>query len=649
MSSIPEGRRKKSLKTIEKKKVSEQKRQEASVKLVNDIDVFIHEKSQELGVPAESIVNEILSNKFAVIEFNETSGRASLVYNWGANASGAVGEVAKESEDLIKEYRDLRENFAPVSAGVEWHRDFTSGGGFVIHVDDIKDEYKNKMADEIREWCANVYQDEFMFGLDSILDVMIDIAITDGVDAAEIVYEEEVNFADYFKEFEDVEVIVNGSKKTVKVPVFNEPNWKTDLKKITRLKVIEDTYTRLRPYRHPLSGEVLYFTLDEKIGKDDLYNFANVNKREIIKFLPWEMFWMSWNPRGTNMKGMSQIKSVYQVAKFVKAIQTAVGVGFNRWANKKYFFVCGTDKRPWGKKHFDEFMKSMERMLKNNWVGIPVPAGFDVKEIGGEQSVFEGKDLLSFLTGMICAGMQYPRDFLETGRTQASDKSWLAWTVRYGRSQQLIKRAIENQLFKRHLWCKFGKTHKLSKKGKKVDEQEDVPNYIPRLMWKAEGQWLKDAKLKSLKSMLDAANPVDPVLKLAVEMEMAQTIGVGDLDWTPITALFDVQTQNKLIEAQRTLITAKEQLAIDQEMQKAGKVKELLKAQFENKLEQAKNPTQPQTTQPTQPQTTPLTSEEKLMQQTEKRGVSGVSKTLHEQPTKKGQAKPMGGTRTPTT
>ncbi len=639
MSDVPDERRKKSKQDIKKKQASDKKKQEASVNLINDVNSFINEKSKEIGVPVGDIVNEILSNNFAVIEFDETTGKASLVYNWQPSATGAVGEKEPTPEAIIKEYRDLRENFAPVSAGVEWHRDFTSGGGFVIHVDDIKDDHKNKMADEIKKFAGEVYQDDFVIGLDAILDIMIDIAITDGCDAAEICYQNDVDIANYFDKWEQVDVIINGQKKTVNVPVFKEPKWEEELKSIVRLKVIEDTYTRLRPYRHPLSGEVLYFTLDEKVDKEDpMKQFENLNKREVIKFLPWEIFWLTWNPRGTNMKGMSQIKSVYTVAKFVKAIQTAVGVGFNRWANKKYFFVCGTDKKPWSKKHFQEFMKSMEKMLKNNWVGIPVPAGFEVKEIGGEKSIFEGKDLLDFLTGMICAGMQYPRDFLESGKTQASDKSWLAWTVRYGRSQQIIKRYIEHQLFKRHLWCKFGKTHKLSKKGKKVEEQENVPNYIPRLMWKAEGQWLKDAKIKSLSQILNVASPVDTVLKLGVEIELAQTVGIGDLDWNPIIEYYNTQTQQKLVDAKRSLITAKEQLKLDEEMQKSGKIKELLKTKFETSLERAKEP----------PQEEPTTPEAKLQQQTEKRGEGGVSKTLRDKDTKKGQSKPMGSERQPT-
>jgi hypothetical protein len=623
-------RRDKSRKAIENRRIREENRVDAQVKFVGDFQRFIETQKKKTGIPEEELINEVLSSHVSMVEFDETTGKASLVFD--AWKGVVVGEATKISQATLQDFRDLRENFAPVSAGIEWHRDFTSGGGFLVQIDDPTDKNQNTMREEINLLNRNVYQDQYVKGLDNILDIEIDIALTDGCAAAEIVYTKEVAFEDYIDEIEEV-VLDDGKKvKVIKPKEMTSELWK-DLGGITRLKIIEDSYTRLVPYRHPKSGEILYWTLDEKGGKDnqglsyeDIVSKEKKANKPIIKFHPWEILWLSWNQRGTNLKGMSMIQSVYKIAKMVQEIQTSVGKGFNRWANKKYFFVCGSERRQWNKVYRTEFLKAMEKMIKNNWVGIPVPAEFEIKEIGGEQSVFDGKNILDHLIGMIAAGMQYPREFLEVGRTQASDKAWLAWTVRYGRSQLQIRRAIEHQLWERHLWCKFGMTKKKSVKGVEKEKQEDIPIYVPKLQWKAEGQWLKDAKIKLLTGLLNVANPIDYPLKMPVQKEMGATIGIGEIDWKDIEDLFDTQNKIKIANAKMEQMKAEAKLG---EMEKMSQ-EELIKLV---------------TPAPTTPQ--PQTQEEKLQQQEQKRTEGGVSRTTKETgtQTKKGQAKEMGGTR----
>jgi len=627
---MDESRREKGRKAIENRRIRDENRVDAQVKFVDDFQKFIETQKKKTGIPEEELINEVLSTHVSMVEFDETTGKASLVFD--AWKGVVVGEETKVSQATLKDFRDLRENFAPVSAGIEWHRDFTSGGGFLVQIDDPTDKNQNTMREEINLLNRNVYQDQYVKGLDNILDIEIDIALTDGCAAAEIVYTKEVAFEDYIDEIEEV-MLDDGKKvKVLKPKEMTSELWK-DLGGITRLKIIEDSYTRLVPYRHPKSGEILYWTLDEKGGKDnqglsyeDIVSKEKKANKPIIKFHPWEILWLSWNQRGTNLKGMSMIQSVYKIAKMVQEIQTSVGKGFNRWANKKYFFVCGSERRQWNKVYRTEFLKAMEKMIKNNWVGIPVPAEFEIKEIGGEQSVFDGKNILDHLIGMIAAGMQYPREFLEVGRTQASDKAWLAWTVRYGRSQLQIRRAIEHQLWERHLWCKFGMTKKKSVKGVEKEKQEDIPIYVPKLQWKAEGQWLKDAKIKLLTGLLNVANPIDYPLKMPVQKEMGATIGIGEIDWKDIEDLFDTQNKIKIANAKMEQMKAEAKLG---EMEKMSQ-EELIKLV---------------TPAPTTPQ--PQTSEEKLQEQERKRTEAGVSRTTKETgtQTKKGQAKEMGGTR----
>jgi len=280
----------------------------------------------------------------------------------------------------------------------------------------------------------------------------------------------------------------------------------------------------------------------------------------------------------------------------------------------------------------------MELMIKNNWVGIPVPAGFKIENIGGEQSIFEGRNLLDYLTGMICAGMQYPREFLEVGKTAASDKAWLAWTVRYGRSQQQVRRAIEHQLFQRHLWCEFGKTYRIPKKGVEVAKQERRPIYVPKIEWRAEGRWHREEKTKQLKSILDAANPADPPLKLAIEKALSQVLGLGELDFDSYIKLFGLQTEIKLIVAENEKMIAEEKLKIDKDLKKSGKLAEAIEARRLMAIEKAKPAVEGDKQQPTQ---------EELERRGKKRGEEGVSRTGRGKPTEKGKAKAVGGTRQP--
>jgi hypothetical protein len=541
----------------------------------------------------------------------------------------------------------LRDEFPPVSAGVEWHRDFTVGGGFTVQIDDPNDVHKKEMKDAIIKLCKGIFQDAYIKGLDSILDIMIEMALTDGLSAAEVLYGNETNFEDYVDGYEDVTVPdpkAITKTKVVQVMRPKEPDWAKlgtdkDGNKVgmTRLKIIEDSYRRLVPYRHPISGEVLFWTLDEKIESTTAWGTREMveKNKQVIKFHTWEIFWLSWNKRGTNLKSRSIIEPVYIISKFVQAIQKAVGIGFNRWANKKYFLVCGTEKFQWSKPARQQFLKTFEQMVKNNWVGMPVPAGFDVKEMGGEQAIFEGKNLLDYLTGMICAGMQYPREFLEIGKSQQGNQAFLAWTVRYGRSQQMIRRAVEQQLWTRHLWCIFGKTHKISKKGVKVADQEMLDIYIPKMNWRSEGRWHEEAKVKELSGIMNWANPADAPLKLSLQKELAEVLGLGELDWTVIMDLFNTQSETRLMEAKITGIQTKAKLEVINEMSQ-DELKTLIKAQLMKPLENPQEATKP-----------PQTEEQILTARAEKRAEGGVSRTSRDKGTAKGQSKEMGGTREP--
>lgn len=489
---------------------------------------YLGEEAKVRGCTPQEVASDLFSREFALIEFDEAKGEASMTMYAGTKE---VAIKDMKPEDLMKEYKDLRENFAPVSAGIEYHKTFLCGSGFDVISNDPRDKHKVEMRDEIQKLCRNVHMDYYRQGLDKLSFILADDVLTFGMAAAEIIYKKVINFED----FADPKTIAmpDGTKKKVwetRMPTQGE--WKS-FKGIDRLKIIEDANSRLQEYIDPKTFETKYWTLDAKVRKtlsEEIAEKVGVTKKNKGSlFHPFEIFWLSWNTRGTKLKGESIIRPALEIARLVRRIQKAIGKGFDRWADRKYFFVCGTEKRPWNKNAQRRFVKYLELMIKNHWSGVPVPAGFDVKDIGGQ--VFEGTNILNHLINMICAAMNYPRDFLEQGKTRSGDKAWLAWQVKYGSNQRMYRRDIENQLFQKHLWCKFGFTYRVPKQNVDKKDQEKRDIYIPKIMWKAEGRWQKAEETKSLQGWLNVANPIGPEFKLAVEKRGAEILGFGSIQF----------------------------------------------------------------------------------------------------------------------
>ena len=489
---------------------------------------FIKEQAKNSGQSEIEVADDLFSREFMLVEFDEATGDASMKMYAG---SKEVPIQDMKPEALMKEYSDLRENFAPVSAGIEYHKTFLCGSGFDIIANDPRDKHKMEMLDVIQKFCRDIHMDYYREGLDKLIYILADDILTYGMAAAEIIYKKDINFED----FADPNTITlsSGTKKKVwetRMPTQKE--WKS-FKGIDRLKIIEDANSRLIPYVDPKTFETKYWTLDAKGKKtvsDQIAEMAGVTKKgEGTLFHPFEIFWLSWNTRDTKLKGESIIRPALEIARLVRKIQKAIGKGFERWADKKYFFICGTEKRPWNKNAQRRFVTYLSLMIKNQWTGVPVPAGFDVKAIGGE--VFEGTNILNHLINMICAAMNYPKDFLEQGRTQAGDKAWLAWQVKYGSNQRMYRRDIENQLFEKHLWCKFGFTYRVPKQNVEKKDREKRDIYVPKILWKAEGRWQKAEETKSLQGWLNVANPIGPEFKLGIEKRGAQILGFSNIEF----------------------------------------------------------------------------------------------------------------------
>jgi len=404
---------------------------------------YLKEVARHSGVTEQEALESIATSRLPIYIVEETvsTGQALLkvintISSLGTVAEGKTPETPKQ----IKLYRQLADEFGPVSSGVDGTHAFVVSCGFDTTIDDPDNKVMKRNKEAVDMLNGVIFQDYYVRGLDSILKRMYFPSLIDGFSAAEIVYEEEMLFEQYVTNKTEVRTMTG--EKTYDYEIADEINW-TEHKGIQRLKIIENAVNRLVEIRDPKSFLVKYWILD-KGTENETY------------LLPQQLLIIPHAPKGLHLKGISLVKSVAVIALLLNEVMKAIGINFRRWGNKRYFFIMGSEDRPWSPVHSRNFLKDTKEMVEKNRMGIPVPAGFDYKQIGGE--IFQGRDVIDTMLGMIASGMKYPKEFQESPRTQASDKSWLAWLVHIGDLQRDLKRIIENYLWGPHLWCKFGTT-----------------------------------------------------------------------------------------------------------------------------------------------------------------------------------------------
>ena len=555
--------------------------------IIEDFAKYLEETSKKTGKPIDETIKGILANSELVVLDETTLGRGKVqlknISLW-KDVLGFLGtKTEKKEEKLRKIYKDLRENFAPVSAGIEFHNFFTTTD-FEPAIDDPDDKHQVEMKEAIEKFNREIFQDDYIVGLRKIMQIINDLSLTYGSAAAEIIYEhsDDFNFEDF------AEVVKRRDPKTGKetevVLEVREPDWK-QLGGIVRLKIIDEADIRMEAVRDPVSYEVLYWVVDK-------------GKPSEVKLHTWQVFWLPTDIEGTNLFGRSIIRPVVEIAQILRELYKVIGINAKKWANKRYFFVTGSEKRPWSKIHIQNFLKDVDKMVKENKTGIPVPAGFDVKEVGGE--LFTADSVLDALLNLICSGMKYPKEFL-FGRKETENR-WIAWNVTYSHRQEDIAEAIRQQLWKRHLWCLYGKQYRVPKQGVPPEQQERKPIYIPKLRWKEKGKWAKQTELDLLAKLLNVANPVSPELKNAIEWRIKDIMGFGEIG----------------------LPTTEELKRMMEQAEKEEKEKKKGKKEIGEKVPP---------------------DEEKLKKRLEK-GVSKAKKETGKE-SQKGKARPMGGTRIP--
>lgn len=602
------------------------------VELNKDVIESLKYEARTEDIPVDKVIENMLSDGFFMTFFDVGESVVKLKYidPWSGVQThmDEVGEDGEETPANLAVYRRLREEFPPVTAGVDYSKSFTSGSGFDVKIDDPTDQHQQMTRDTINTLNREIFMDDLTIGLKTILDIVIDDTFTDGVGAAEIVYdnwdEEGMKFIDWATPTPNPE---KGSPKWTP-KVMEDSDWKK-LGGVKQLKIIANSYTRLKPYRDPKTWQILYFTVDE--GKEQ-------EEGDVVKLLPWQVLWLSWNRRRSSLKGISMIRPVVKTALLLESIMTNLGVSFSRWADKKYFFILGDARsgRSWAPENIRNFLNDFGEMAKNNKSGIPVPAGFDVKTIGGE--VYDGGAIIGNLISMICGGMKYPRTFLEQGKTQEGDKAWMAWLVAYGRYQSQLKESIQHQLWKRHLYCKYGMKRTIPKQGVPSEKQEIENIYVPRMEWSSEGRWHRETKLTMLKDWLNTANPVTPIFKIGIEEDAAITLGYTELIFEDVRKEVLKQAKIGSTETEIDLLLAQMKLeAVQQAYKKKEHLKEPVILDFVKKEEE-----EPQ-------EAKPKTIEEELRRRAKERQDAGAHRTTKEtgKETDKGKSKKQGGTRQP--
>lgn len=564
-----------------------------------DFPKWIQEEAKRRKISEVKAMTDLFDDGFMVYVHETATGKASIKYVnlWG-------GEKKKTTSEL-GELRRLRKKFGPVSAAIDFHKNSLLGSGISVTIDDPKDNFKKEIRKYIKEFIKTVYQDVYTKGLGTILDIMLDEALTTGASGAEIVYDKDV---DFYKYAELEEVVTGEDKKEILYKVV-PPSWKNDFEGIKRLKILNNAIERLKLYRHPISLEALFWTLDEKTQKetpeDIARSAAKFRERKktlenAIKLHTWQIFWIVVNRRNWDYVGESIITPAVKLSQILEKIQGAIGEGIYRAGNKKYFIVCGTEKRPWGDPWIRNVLALLKEMGEKNWTSMPVPSGFDIKEIGGE--VFEGRNVIDHFVAMIASSMDVPKELIDVGRRgRTSDKPWVVSGVGHRRRQVMLEEAIVNQLFARHLWCKYGK--KKAKQGGKGE----MEIYIPKVKWLREDQFNRQQHIDIIMKGLNVANPLNPLVKLEMERDFCKIMGYDDV-----------------------ILPSQEELKKE--------LDELEKQQLE---QMKKGPKQKGMTKPPQPPT-----QEKLQKRLEK-GAHTAKKPSQGPVSKKGVAKPMGGTRVP--
>jgi hypothetical protein len=519
---------------------------------------YINRQAMFTGKSKDDIVYEVFNNNGEFLTVQET---ATVLEE--SSGGGAVGQTPVISAyatpkviDDLDELRRLRREFSPISKAVEYILSMILGNKIEIIIEDPEETNQVDSKKRIQQLIANIYQDRVTKSLYTLSRILLDKALTDGVGAAEITYEKPIKFTDY----------IEGIDTTVKGLVYKtkEPDWK-ELKSINQLKIIDNAPRRLKVYKHPVTWEFNYITLDEVMNSgesgNDLKSLSKVQQNigQTMRYHPWQVFWLAVNRRDNTETGLSVIAPVKKIALILEKVLQSVGEAAYRNANKKYALIMGDDKHNIGKVQQRNTLQLFNEMGKKGWSAIPVPAGFDYKEFGG--TAYDASNVINTLLILIAEGMHVPVDVLGVARV-GNEGSKTQTTTTFNEIEQMryeFKQAIIEQLFKTQLYCEIGKTRN-KQGGKGV-----ASIFVPDIHISTKGLLSPIDELESYKSFLNAANPLSPELKYEMERRIKTIYGFDEVKYMSaeeyakqVKSEKDMQMQMKKIQLEQTQIGLKQ-------------------------------------------------------------------------------------------
>lgn len=478
-----------------------------------DFKSYMETMKKATGKTDVQILHDTFADGWLSVFVEETGANLKI------DASQLFAKPEATTKDPIEEYMRLRKNFAPVASCVDYIIQQLIGGGIDVIIKNAKDKPQKTIKEELEVLVENVYQDDITVGLNIILPILIDYSLVTGVGAAEITYNKDVSFWEYATV--EKPSIVTIDKKDIEVVSYavKIPDWKS-LNGLKRLKIIPDAYKRIDPQRNMDSWEIQYWIVDNT-GKDAIKLSNGTQFRKFDRQNPkagkylhnWQLFWLALNRKEFGAKAESIIAPVYSISLILEKILGAVGEGIYRAGNKKYFIVMGDEKRPWGGPFIRNVLQQMKESKEKNWSVIPMPMGFDIKEMGG--TVFDAKDVVEYFLKTIAKGMNCPAKTLGVEVREEESFSYQIYKTN-------LLSAIKNQLFKRHVWSLHG-----NKKIKQGGSEGEA--FIPNPRIKTEELLSLKERIKLFQDLQNVANPINPVTKLKSEIELCKVLGWDDV------------------------------------------------------------------------------------------------------------------------
>lgn len=510
----------------EKKKVRKTTRKDrktAGKITTKDIEARVIGEAKSSGKTEKEVLDEMFGDGWLTVMIEE-SGTAHIDASQLYVKEQAVKNTAAEC-------KRLRNTFAPIASCVDYVKKQLLAGGIEVIIDNLKDKHQIDVKEHIMKFINNVHQDRYTRGLFTILAIMVDLALTTGVSAAEICFDlknlDFWNYAEIDEEAKQQILIAKKKKRTTAEYILiktKEPNWK-DLKGIVRLKIANNVSNRFKLYRDPKTWEAKYWSIDEPIKKkDEIITSQGIRislktfrpeKPNVTYMHPWQVFWLNLNRKDYSEMSESIITEVLSSALLLEKIMKAVGEGIHRAGNKKYFIICGSEKRRWSDRYIRNMLQQLKEASQKNWSTIPAPAGFDIKDMGGE--VFEAENVVAYFKKIIARGMKVPAKVLGV---EVRDEPYYSYEI----MKEQLRMAIKYQLFETHLWCKFGEKTRGKQGGKSTS-----PIYVPEVRFKDEALLSFSDRIELLFKGFNVANPFSPYTKLKAETEYCRLMGWDDV------------------------------------------------------------------------------------------------------------------------